>query len=363
MKIQAAVARKGAIVDIETCELAAPGPGEVRVRLEACGICHTDLLALGGQLGTPMPAVFGHEGVGRVDVVGEDVRGFSVGDRVLMSFGACGQCRSCSSAEPAYCDSAFALNFSGRRLDGSAPMSLAGEPITSHFFSQSSFATHTVASVHNMVRLPEDLPAELMAPLACGVQTGMSSVLKVLDPGRGSRLAVFGCGTVGLSAVMAAALRGCKRIVAVDLKPERVALARELGATEGIVTAHHDLGEQLKALGPFDGGLDCTGSIPVIEQAFRALASRGQLVCAGVTPPGRTLNLCPRELVFGGRQLRGTVEGDANPRSFVPEMIGYFRQGKLPLRKLVTTYPFTQINRALADLASGATIKPVLLMI
>ena len=362
MKIQAAVARAGAIVDIETCELSVPGRSEVQVRLEACGICHTDLLAMGGQLGTPLPGVLGHEGVGIVEALGEGVSQLAVGDRVVMSFGACGQCVSCRGAAPAYCDAALAMNFSGRRADGSAPMRMGTSAISSHFFAQSSFATHTLANVHNLVRLDPDLPAELMAPLACGVQTGMSSVLNVLQPGSRDRVAVFGCGTVGLAAVMAARIAGCREIIAVDLKQQRVDLAMELGATAGIVSRGIDLKGALKKFGPLNSAVDCTGAIPVIEAAFHSLGSRGQIICAGVSPEGRSLSINPRELVFGGRSLRGTVEGDANPREFIPEMIEYFRGGHLPLERIVRTYPFVEINQALADLSSGAAIKPVLVM-
>lgn len=362
MKIQAAVARPGAIVDIETCALSTPGPSEVQLRLEACGICHTDLLAMGGQLGTPLPAVLGHEGVGIVEALGDGVSHLAIGDRVVMSFGACGRCQSCRGASPAYCDSALAMNFAGRRLDGSAPMTLGSTPITSHFFAQSSFASHTVANVHNLVRLDLDLPASLMAPLACGVQTGMSSVLNVLQPGSSDRIAILGCGTVGLAAIMAARIAGCREIIAVDLKQDRTELAMELGATASIVTQNMDLASVLKKFGPLNGAVDCTGAIPVIEAAFHALAQRGQLICAGVTPPGRKLSIDPRELVFGGRRLRGTVEGDANPREFIPEMIEYFRAGLLPIEKIVQTYPLVEINQALADLSSGAVIKPVLVM-
>ena len=362
MKIQAAVARTGAIVDTETCELSEPGPGEAQVRLEACGVCHTDLLAMKGQLGTPMPAVLGHEGVGIVEALGEGVNDFATGDRVLMSFGACGGCRACREASPAYCRSALALNFSGRRVDGSAPMAIGQRPISSHFFAQSSFATHTVARTHNMVRLDPALPPEMMAPLACGVQTGMSAMLNVLRPASSDRVAIFGCGTVGLAAVMAANIIGCLEIIAVDLNPARTELAQELGATASIVTSKTDLGAALKRHGCLNGAVDATGSIPVIETAFRSLAQRGQLICAGVSPPGRSLSIPPQELVFGGRTLRGTVEGDADPKTFVPQMIAYYREGRLPLEKLVSRYPFHKINQALADLSRGSAIKPVLIM-
>lgn len=362
MKIQAAIARAGSIVDIETCDLDRPAPDEALVRLEACGICHTDLLSLGGQLGTPLPAVLGHEGVGRIEALGAEGEGFTVGDRVLMSFAACGHCPRCDGGAPAYCDAALPLNFLGRRPAGTGPMSLGGTAITSQYFGQSSFATHTVAGLRNMIRLPEDLPAELMAPLACGVQTGMSAVIKLLGAGEGRSIAVFGCGTVGLAAVMAAVIAGYERIVAVDLREDRIAIAREIGATEVVSGDTQSIENQLRAMAPVDCALDSTGSTAVIESAFARLKRCGQLLCLGVSPGGRELGIDPRELVFTGRSIRGSVEGDSDPAAFVPQMIDYFRAGWMPLHKIVKTYPFAEINRAMADLRSGETVKPVLLM-
>ena len=360
--ILAAIARSGAPFSLESCVLSPPEPAEVLVRLEACGICHTDLSAKDGTMATPLPAVLGHEGVGRVEALGPGVTGFKPGDRVLMSFGACGHCPSCAHANPAYCRHALALNLLGKRLDGSSPISLDGKPITGHFFGQSSFATHAIANTTNLVPLAEDLPAALMAPLACGVQTGMSSVVDVLKPEPGSRIAIFGCGTVGLAAVIAASICGCEEIVAVDLREERVNLAREFGATVGVVSGRDDLKAAVKKIGGVQYAFDCTGNTRVIETAFNLLLPRRQLLCAGVSPTEATINLPAMQLVFSGRTLRGTIEGDANPRQFIPRMIAWYREGKLPLEKLVATYPFDAINSAVADMAEGRVVKPVLLM-
>ena len=362
MKIQAAVARADAPFTIENCELSLPAAGEVRVKIEACGICHTDLLAKNNQLGTPLPAVLGHEGVGRIDLLGDGVNHFSIGDRVLISFGACGECSSCQQQASAYCQHARTINLLGRRLDGSSPICSGDEVITGHFFGQSSFATHVITGITNMVKLDDDLPVELMAPLACGVQTGMSSIINVLDAQPGTRIAIYGCGTVGLAAIMAAKIRGCAEIIAVDIREDRTEKAKELGATAAVVSGKDDIAAVMKSMGGVHYAFDCTGNASVIESACHWLLPRGQMLCAGVSHAGSRLSIDPNVLVFGGRSLRGTIEGDADPVQFIPQMIDWYRRGDLPLEKLVTTYPFDAINTAITDLADGRTIKPVLLM-
>lgn len=362
MNFQAAVAREGSILDIETCQLGEPHEAEVRVKIEACGICHTDLLALKQQLGTPLPAVLGHEGVGVIEALGPDVDDFSVGDRVLISFGACGQCKACNEESSAYCHQALALNFRGQRLDGSSPSKAGSEPLSGHFFAQSSFATHAIARTTNMVKVPRDIAAEYLAPMACGVQTGMSSVLTVLGASAGSRIAIMGCGTVGLSAVMAAKIAGCDQIVAVDIEPDRVELALSLGATVGVTGAGKDVERAVRSVGGIHCALDSTGRSDVIAHIFKQLLPQGKLVCAGVSAPNDELRLNPRDLVFSGRSIIGTVEGNAQPREFIPKMIEWYRQGLLPLEAIVKTYDFYDIGQAMDDLASSRVIKPVLLM-
>lgn len=360
MKIRAAVARVGAPFSIETCELDEPGAGEVLVRVEACGVCHTDLTARKQGYGTPLPAVLGHEGVGRILEVGAGVA-LAVGDRVVMSFGACGGCGACTEGSPAYCRHTVNFNMLGRRLSGISPITVNGEAITGHFFGQSAFATHAVAAATNVVRLDEDLPPALMTTLACAVQTGVGAIINVLQARAGEAIGIFGCGTVGLAAVMAAKIAGCGRIVAVDVRGGRLATAQELGATDIVDNARPEAAELIKKLG-LGLAFDTTGQAAVIEAAFAALRPRGRMVLAGLSAFGTTLAIDANRLMAGGRMLRGTVEGDADPRTFIPRMIDWYRRGMLPLERLVTTYPFERIEDAAADMLAGKIIKPVLLM-
>ncbi|MBO9687567.1 MAG: NAD(P)-dependent alcohol dehydrogenase [Mitsuaria chitosanitabida] len=386
MRIRAAIARRGQNrFAIEDCVMdPVPRRREARLRMLACGLCHTDLAARDQHLRTPLPAVLGHEGVGVIEALGPETEGLRVGQRVLASFGACGECPSCASSAPAYCRHLARLCLLGQRLDGSSPLSQDGAPLTGHFFGQSSFATHAIVATANLVPLGEDLPAALMAPLACGVQTGMSAMVNVLRAGPGDAVAIFGCGGVGLAAVIAARIAGCERILAVDLHEERLALARSLGAT-AVARARRDIdaGGHAIARGSADsrdagagidaalsiatdwGGLthalDTTGQPAVIETAFlKLLRPRGTLVCAGVGKPDAVLTLPHNLVMLSGKTLRGTIEGDADPRTFVPRMVGWYREGRLPLERIVRTYPFEAIDEAVADMVSGRVVKPVL---
>ncbi len=361
--ITAAVARSaGGNLTLEDCQLSAPQACEILVRVEACGICHTDLVAVNQHWPVPLPAVLGHEGVGVVEALGEDVSEFAPGDRVLMSFGACGSCSRCTQNEPGYCQFAPVFQVQGRRLDGSSPLSQSGESLTGHFFAQSSFATHAVASITNVVKVDAEMPSHLLAPLACGVLTGAGAVLRSLQVRPGSALAVLGCGAVGLSAIMAARIAGCREIVAVDLNDERLALAVELGATGSLNSGRDPIKKSLRKLGGMDYVIDTTAVPELMRQGFDGLSARGTLLCVGVGRPGAELSLDMSMLLTGGRSVRGCIEGDALPQEFVPELVRHWLAGRLPLEKLVTTFPFAEINTAISALAAGTVIKPVLVM-
>ncbi len=361
MKIRAAVAvEKQAPFIVEECELDPPGPGEVLVEIRAAGICHTDLTVKDVDLGVQLPAVLGHEGAGVVREVGAGVTEFAEGDEVVASFGACGACPSCKAEAPAYCQHVLTLNGRGVRIDGSSPVRRRGERITGHFFAQSSFASHAVVSTVNLVKKPAGIPFEHAAPLACGVQTGAGSVFHVLGAGAGDTLLVLGCGTVGLAAVMAGRIAGCARIIAVDLRRSRIELARELGATDGIDSSAEPLAEALAALGGATCAVDTTGAAPVVEAAFHCLHPRGRLVCVGVSATGASLSINMNELLMTGRSVRGTIEGDSAPRTFLPRLFDAYASGRLPVDRLVRTYPLDAINEAAADMLAGRVVKPVL---
>ena len=360
MKITAAVSRGGTPAPvIEQLELEEPRAGEMRIRLVATGICHTDLHEHPGRH-SPQPIVLGHEGAGVVETLGEGVRGFAVGDHVILSGSSCGRCPSCLSNRPTYCDLAMPLCFGGQRLDGST--ALEGGAVHSHFFGQSSFASHAIVPERTAVKMDKDLPIEKLGPLGCGVVTGAGGVIEALKVGFGDTIAVFGTGGVGLSAVMAARLVGAKRIVAVDLVPERLELARELGATDTILASEEGVAEKIRAT--TGRGVDFsfnTTTVPAAHTwALECLAMNGT---AGFVAAPRG-EWAPQmfAMLAGGRQLRGILGGDAHPGLFIPKLVEFWRQGRFPFDRLLTFYPFAEIARAFEDAHSGKAIKPVLLM-
>ena len=362
MEITAAVSRPGAPTPtLEKVDLESPRAGEMRVRIVAVGICHTDLHEHPGRH-SPQPIVLGHEGAGVVEELGEGVTGFAVGDHVLLSGSSCGNCPSCLANRPTYCDLAMPLSFGGKRLDGSTALCCGGETLHSHFFGQSSFATHAIVPERTAVRVDKDLPLETLAPLGCGVITGAGSVIEALKVGYGQTIAVFGAGGVGLSAVMAARLVGAARIVAVDINPERLNLARELGATDVIDSREGDVAARVRAV--TGRGVDFTFNTTTVPEihtaALECLAMNGT---AGFVAAPRG-EWAPQmfAMLAGGRQLRGILGGDAAPRLFLPKLIEYWRQGRFPFDRLIQTYRFDDIGRAFEDTARGRVIKPVLLM-
>ena len=360
MRISAAVSRGGeAAPRIEELEQEEPRAGEMRIRLVATGICHTDLHEHPGRH-SPHPIVLGHEGAGVVDKLGEGVRGFAVGDHVILSGSSCGQCPSCRANRPTYCDLAMPLCFGGQRLDGSTALERGA--VHSHFFGQSSFASHAIVPERTAVKMDKDLPLQKLGPLGCGVVTGAGAVIEAFKLGFGDTLAVFGVGGVGLSAVMAARLVGASKIVAVDVNPERLELARELGATDAVRADADDVAAQVR--GVTGRGVDnsfVTANVPAAHTAaLEALAMNG--TSGFVAAPLGEWKPAMFPMLAGGKQLRGILGGDAHPGLFIPKLAEYWRQGRFPFDKLLTFYPFAEIERAFADAHSGKAIKPVLLM-
>lgn len=360
MKITAAVSRGDTPSPaLEQLELEEPRAGEMRIRLVATGICHTDLHEHPGRH-SPHPIVLGHEGAGVVEKLGEGVTGFEVGDHVILSGNSCGQCPSCRANRPTYCDLAMPLCFGGQRLDGST--SLEGGAVHSHFFGQSSFATHCLVPQRTAVRMDKDLPLEKLGPLGCGVVTGAGAVIEALKVGYGDTIAVFGTGGVGLSAVMAAKLVGARRIVAIDVNRERLELARELGATDCICADEDGVAGKVRAV--TGRGVDFsfnTTTVPEVHSwALESLAMNG--TAGFVAAPRREWAPKMFAMLAGGKQLRGILGGDAHPGLFLPKLVDYWRQGRFPFDRLLTFYPFAEIDRAFADTRSGKAIKPVLLI-
>ena len=360
MQIRAAVFRTpDAGPVIEDVELSGPGPGEVLVRMVATGVCHTDLKSAAAGSRVPFPVVLGHEGAGIVAAVGPGVTKVAEGDPVVMTFGSCGHCPSCLDAEPAYCHNT--RNFACTRPDGSHYLSADGAPVHGDFFNQSSFATHAIGDQSGVVKVRDDAPLELLGPLGCGIQTGAGAVLNVLKLRPGQSLAIFGTGSLGLSAVMAARIAGAGRIVAVDRLAARLEMAREFGAHDTILAGNDPVAPEIMRLlpGGVDLSLDTTGALAVMQQAIDVLAPRG--TCAFVAGPwdGSALPLSVRHLI-PGRTITGIMEGNSNPDLFIPMLIDFHMQGRFPFDRLMRFYPFEAIAEAFHDSEAGTTVKPIL---
>jgi aryl-alcohol dehydrogenase/geraniol dehydrogenase (NAD+) len=360
-RARAAVARRQRTpLLLEDIDVAAPRADEVLVRLVAAGVCHTDLVCRDG-FPVPMPIVLGHEGAGVVEEVGTAVKSVVPGDHVLLSFNSCGSCPNCQRREPAYCHQFLGLNFGGMRLeDGSSALSEAGETIHGNFFGQSSFATLAVAHEINTVPIDKSLPLAVLAPLGCGIQTGAGAVLKSLKVRPGASLVIFGGGAVGLSAVMAARVADARMIVLVEPKPNRRALALELGASHVVDPTSEIVLEALQKLGGMEYAIDTTGIPAVIGTAIDALLPNGQLGLIGVPPPEAPLPGPMMTSYVKGLGIKNIVEGDSDPKQFIPELVALHRAGRLPVDRLVQLFPFEQINEAMTASENGTVIKPVL---
>ncbi|MDH3683059.1 MAG: NAD(P)-dependent alcohol dehydrogenase [Acidimicrobiia bacterium] len=348
---------------LETLDLDEPRPGEALVGLVASGMCHTDLSMREPFRPTPYPVVLGHEGSGRIEAVGPGVTDLEVGQPVVLSYTSCGRCRFCLRGEPNYCQSIWALNTPCCRPDGSTALADEAGPVGSHFFGQSSFATHAVVPRSSIVPVTDDAPLELLGPLGCGVQTGAGAVLNVLGPEPGDSLVVFGCGAVGLSAVLAATVAGCDPIIGVDIHDSRLETAARLGATHTINGGHDDLVAALLDVSPggVDYSFDAAGAPSTLEAAVECLAHRGTCGFVAAGGPDHTVKISPRHLL-SGRTITGILEGDSVSPVFIPQLIELHRRGRFPFDELITTYPLADINEAEAASRSGDVFKPVLLM-
>lgn len=357
MQVRAAVLEQsGGPFTLTDVDLDDPRADEVLVRVASVGICGTDLEFANFF---PTPVVLGHEGAGVVEAVGAAVTTVRPGDHVAMSFASCGVCSLCLSGAPAYCREFDARNFTGRRPDGSSAISRDGAPINGHFLGQSSFAGHVVAPQRAVTRIEKDLDLASAGPFGCGFQTGAGAVLNVMQPRPGQSIAVFGAGAVGSAAIIAAALSNCGVIAAVDVNPDKLASAQAFGATH-IVDSRTDVAEQLRAIVPhgFDVVLDTTGRSDVLRTAVEALGPLGRAGVIGIGP-SQTMEFEWRS-VLNGRSIIGIIGGASLPQVFLPQLLELHAQGRFPVDRLISYFPFEQINEAVAAVKSGTVAKAVL---
>ena len=356
MRITAAVARNArGPFSIEALELEEPRGDEILVRIIAAGLSHTDLLARDQDLPVPLPAVLGHEGAGRVERVGALITRFAIGDRVILTPAA------------AACDARFLAadvldrNLAGSRPDGSSPLRRNTERIAGAFFGQSSLATHALVTDRNAVKIDEEVPFPVLAPLGGDVQTGAGTVINALRPRPGAAIAIFGAGAVGLSAVMAACLCGCHPIIAVDIKASRLQLAESIGATHTIDPDGLDPVEAIRAISRngADFSVETTGLPEVTSQAVECLNQTGVCAVAGIAPTAAEVALNLNRLRLG-RTVRGTLFGDSDPTIFVPCLVEFYRQGRLPIDRLKSgTLPLADINAGFDRLADVAAVRQI----
>jgi len=363
MEIKAAVVfETGGDFSIEQLEMSEPRDDEVLVRIVGTGICHTDLAGRDGHLPIPPPpSVFGHEGAGVVEEVGARVTKVKPGDHVVLAWDYCRACTSCKSGKELYCLNFFLHNFHGARPDGTTTLRKGEQVIHGSFFCQSSFADFALANERNVVKVREDVPLEILGPMGCGVMTGAGAVMNSLQPRPGASIAIFGVGNVGMSAVLAAVVCGCTTIIGVDIHSDRLEMAKEFGATHTVNAGEVD---PVKAILDITGGgvefsLECVGIPKVLRQAVDVLPRLGVCGLLGVVPPGTEVSL-DMDLLMNGRTVKGILGGDAIPDLFIPKLIELYSQGRFPFDRLITFYPFDDINQAVEDMEKGRVIKPVL---
>jgi aryl-alcohol dehydrogenase len=360
--LAAVIERKDGPFIMQDVTLEAPRPDEVLVRMVATGICATDAHVRRQLLPTPLPAILGHEGAGIVERVGSTVTHIKPGDHVVLSYHSCGQCKPCLSSHAAYCDKVWEANFAGARLDGSSGVERQGaEDLHAHFFGQSSFATFALAHQRNTVKVPSDVPLEILGPLGCGMQTGAGAILKAMKVPVGATVAVFGVGAVGLAAIMAARIADAATIIAIDVNVERLELAKELGATHVVNAASGtDVCAEIREIEQrgVEFILDTSGRAENLDAGIGALAPLGNFGFVAFNDHSGAILDAARLTV--GQTLHGIIQGDAVSALMIPELIGLYRSGRFPFDRLMTFYNFADINQAFDDVAAGRVIKAVL---
>jgi len=361
MKIKAILSREKNDFSLQEIELSRPKSNQLLIKIVASGVCHTDATILDGTLPVPYPLVLGHEGAGIVVEVGENVASVKPGDHVVLGFSYCGHCKHCLTGHVFACNDAEKLNFSGRDEDNTTPLATPTGEEVSQIFGQSSMSTYCVVNEKNVCKVNKDVDLRYLGPLGCGIMTGSGTVFNSLQPKIGSSIVVYGTGAVGLSAIMAAKVLGCLQIIAVDVHDNRLALAKELGATHAINSKEQNPVDAIHVItqGGADYAIDTTGIPAVYKQALDCLGVSGVLAALAVSNAELTLNIS-HDLIAKGKTIKGVLEGDASPKVIIPILVELYKNGKFPVDKLMKFYRPDEVEKAFSDSASGAVIKPVI---
>jgi aryl-alcohol dehydrogenase len=356
----AVVNEQGGDFVLEEVDLEGPRADEVLVRIVATGLCHTDITMKGFLPAEMFPNVFGHEGAGVVEEVGPDVTGIEVGDHVVLSFRSCRACDHCTRGLVGYCDSSLLINYMGMRMDGSTTYTRDGAAVFGSFFGQSSLSRHAIAYADNCVVVDKSLDLTRIAPYGCGFQTGAGTVLNVIKPSPQDSLVVYGVGAVGLAALAAAQQAGVETLVAVDPLDSRREMAARYGAIGVDPTGDAPVVDRVRELtgGGAAYGIDTTAIPAVVKQAQQSLRIRGTLIALGLGAEEYPIDAI--DLLQNGKVIRSSIEGDSDPQEMVPRLLAMNAAGDFEVDHLVTTYPFSEINTAVADVTAGKVVKPVL---
>lgn len=353
-------------LSIEEVELADPGPGELRVKIHAAGLCHSDLSAINGDRPWPVPIVVGHEAAAEVVELGAGVLDLKVGDHVVLIFRpACGTCPDCAVGRPALCGPGGEANGAGSLLGGYRRLSPVGGGTLHHHLGCAAFAEFATVSRRSVVPVDPALPWEQAALFGCAVLTGAGAVFNTARIEAGARTAVVGLGGVGFSSLLAAVAAGARDVVAVDMLPAKLELAKQLGATHAFDARDPDLVAKVKAAtaGGVDYAFEMAGAVPALELAYRITRRGGTTVTAGLPNPAATWPLQAVSLIAEERTLKGSYIGSCVPSRDVPRFVAMFRAGRLPVDRLLgERIRLDDINPALDRLARGESIRQVIRM-
>lgn len=356
---------------LETLELDPPGPGEVLVRIKAAGLCHSDLSVINGNRPRPMPMALGHEAAGTVEEVGPAEEGsrksdLEPGDHVVFVFvPSCGHCEPCTVGRPALCEPGAAANGAGTLLSGARRLHRADGTPVHHHLGVSGFAEFATVSRHSIVKVDHDLPLNEAALFGCAVLTGVGAVFNTAQVPAGSSTAVIGLGGVGLASLLGAVAAGARRVVAIARSEEKLAFARELGATDTFNARDPDLVAQVKAAtgGGVEYAFEMAGSISALDSAYQITRRGGTTVTAGLPAPSARLPLSPVTLVAEERTLKGSYIGTAVPGRDIPRYIELYRRGRLPVDRLLSgTITHDELNEGFDRLHDGVGIRQVVLL-
>ena len=357
-RIKAAVAHAfGQPLSIEEVELAHPKPGEVEVTLDACAICHSDITYLDGGWGGSLPAVYGHEAAGRISALGDGVTGLKAGDAVVVTLiRSCGNCASCCTGRPTGCETAY---------DGDkGPLSMPDGSKLHQAMASGAFAERVVVAQTQVVKIGDDIPMDVASLIACGVITGVGAVVNAAQMRPGQDAVVIGAGGVGLNAIQGARIAGARRIVAVDMLPEKLDIAMEFGATHGVLaTGATPWVEAQQALGRgADAVFVTVGAAGVYTTAPNYLASGGKVIMVGMPATGAASSYEAGNLAAASQAMIGSKMGDVVIQRDIPWIVDLYRQGRLKLDELISAHwSLEQINKAIADTKTGSAKRNVIL--